>query len=94
MLMKGTHTKSTADNRKATDSLEIPPLTKEFFKTAVMGKYPSVQRRDPAIVRISPDLVKEFPSEDRVNDALRELLRIRESLVSLTSVKPKRRKSA
>jgi hypothetical protein len=46
------------------------------------------------LVRIAPELSVAFPNEQAVNQALRELLKIRETLVNLTAVKAKRKKSA
>jgi hypothetical protein len=46
------------------------------------------------LVRIAPELGVAFPNEQAVNQALRELLKIRETLVNLTAVKAKRKKSA
>ena len=48
------------------------------FSGGVRGKYVERLKEGSNVVLISPDLSEKFPSEAAVNDALRELLRIRE----------------
>ena len=47
------------------------------FSRGVRGKYAKRVRRDCVTVSIDPELSKEFPTTQAVNDALRELLRRR-----------------
>ena len=47
------------------------------FSGGVRGKYAKRVRRDRVTVSIDPELSKEFPTTQAVNDALRELLRRR-----------------
>jgi hypothetical protein len=47
------------------------------FSTGVRGKYAKHARDDSRMVSIEPDLFEQFPSDQAVNDALRELLRRR-----------------
>jgi hypothetical protein len=76
------------------DDLEIPPLGPDFFANAVMGKYYEKTMAKSNVVRIEPDLARAFPNERTVNQALRELLKFRETLVQITSNKVRRRKTA
>lgn len=48
------------------------------FSGGVRGKYVDRLKEGSNVVLISPDLSEKFPSEAAVNEALRELLRIRE----------------
>lgn len=48
------------------------------FSGGVRGKYVERLKEGSNVVLISPDLSEKFPSEAAVNEALRELLRIRE----------------
>lgn len=48
------------------------------FSGGVRGKYVERLKEGSNVVLISPDLSEKFPNEDAVNDALRELLRIRD----------------
>jgi hypothetical protein len=70
------------------DELEIPPLSPGFFRRAVQGKYYSEMMNGSNVVRIAPDLVKIFPNERTVNDALRLVKQLRDV------GKPARRKTA
>jgi hypothetical protein len=47
------------------------------FSGGVRGKYAKRVQRNPVTVSIDPELSKEFPTAQAVNDALRELLRRR-----------------
>jgi len=47
------------------------------FSKGVRGKYANRVRDDARSVRIEADLFERFPSDQAVNDALRELLRRR-----------------
>lgn len=47
------------------------------FSRGVRGKYAKRVRHDCVTVSIDPELSKEFPTTQAVNDALRELLRRR-----------------
>lgn len=76
------------------DDLDIPPMTREQMRRGVMGKmYPEVMAGSN-LVRIAPDLSESFPSEAAVSQALRQLLTIRETLMSLTANNAKRKRSA
>ena len=87
--------KKHAGARRASDGLDIPELSPGFFKNAVMGKYYARVMAKSNVVRIAPELSRAFPNEVAVNQALRELLRIRENLATITADRPvKRRKSA
>jgi hypothetical protein len=48
------------------------------FSGGVRGRYVDRLKEGSNVVLISPDLSEKFPSEEAVNEALRELLRIRE----------------
>ena len=86
--------KKTVGARRENDDLEIPAVDPEFFAHAVMGRHYAKVMEKSNIVRIAPDISAIFPNEIAVNQALRELVRIRESLTALTSNKAKRRKIA
>jgi hypothetical protein len=93
--MKSRNTKKQpADTTEADDDLDIPPTTREFFKRGKVGKYYAEIMSDCNVVRIGSDLRKAFPNEQSVNQALRELLKMRETLLSITAGKVKRKKSA
>jgi hypothetical protein len=49
------------------------------FAGGVRGKYVERYRQGTNVVLLDPDLAKVFTSSDAVNDALRELVRIREA---------------
>jgi hypothetical protein len=76
------------------DDLEIPELPASFFKKAVRGKYYARMTAKSNVVRIASDLVSAFPNESSVNHALRELLKFRETLASITADKVRRKKTA
>jgi Tfp pilus assembly major pilin PilA len=80
--------------RAANDDLEIPELGSDFFANAVMGKYYEKTMAKSNVVRIEADLSRAFPNERAVNQALRELLKFRETLVQITSNKVRRKKTA
>jgi hypothetical protein len=57
------------------DSEEMRP---EYdFSNAVQGKYADRFAQGTNLVRIQPDVAKEFPDSQSVNEALRSLLRSR-----------------
>jgi hypothetical protein len=86
--------KKPVNARRAEDDTEIPDLGPEFFASAVRGRSYARIMANSNIVRIAPDLRTAFPNEISVNQALRELLRFRETLAHITSDKVKRRKTA
>lgn len=81
-------------NAEVDDDMDIPPTPPVFFKRATMGKYYARLMHKCNVVRIAPDLTSAFPNEQTVNQALRELLKMRATLDSITSDKVKRKKSA
>ena len=85
--------RKTDAKRSTDDDLDIPPLTEEFFKTAVMGKYYRDVMARSNVVRIHKDLNDAFPNEAAVNEALRQLLTLRETLNAIVA-NPKRKKTA
>ena len=62
---------------KAKDDDLRPEYPADLIKQGVRGKYAKRVRRDCVTVSIDPELSKEFPTTQAVNDALRELLRRR-----------------
>jgi hypothetical protein len=86
--------KKSATDRRAADGLEIPELGAEFFAKAAQGRHYAKVMADSNLVRIASDLRAAFPNEASVNQALRELLRFRETLTQITSDKVKRKKIA
>ena len=86
--------KKHADENTANDDLDIPPTPPGFFKRATTGRMYGRMMMDCNVVRVAPDLRKAFPNEKSVNIALRELLKIRETLVGLIAPEVKRKKSA
>ena len=83
--------KTASVKRENDDDLEIPELGPEFFDNAVMGRHYAKMMERSNVVRIAPDISRVFPNEAAVNHALRELIRIRETLTEMTSVKPRSR---
>lgn len=75
------------------DDLEISELGPDFFANAVMGKYYARTMAQSNMVRIARDLSAAFPNEIAVNQALRELLKFKETLRQIT-VERTTRKSA
>jgi len=73
------------------DDLYIPPITRESLRKGVMGKYYAQVMTSSNVVRIAPDVNVAFPNEAAVNQALRELLKMKERLQQITSEKPRRR---
>ena len=62
--------------RAAADDLR-PEYPAELIKQGARGKYAKRVGHDCLMVSIDPELSKEFPTTEAVNDALRELLRRR-----------------
>jgi hypothetical protein len=89
--MKKKRSERTAAND---DDLEIPELPAGFFKKGVRGKYYARMMARSNVVRIAPELTGAFPNEASVNQALRELLKFRETLANITADKTKRKKTA
>jgi hypothetical protein len=88
--------KTKSKNALATENkdLEIPTVTREQMKRGVMGYMYRKVMAGSNLVRIDAELSHAFPNEAAVNQALRELLKMRETLVSITADKAKRKKSA
>ena len=86
--------KKPVNGRREGDDLEIPQLGAEFFAKAEPGRYYVRVMAGANVVRIEPDLSEIFPNEAAVNQALRELVKFRETLTSITSGKGRRKKSA
>jgi len=55
------------------------------FSRGIRGKYIERLKEGSNVVHISPELSEKFPTEAAVNEALRELLRIREQRADSTS---------
>lgn len=55
------------------------------FSLGIRGKYIERLKEGSNVVLISPELSERFPTEAAVNEALRELLRIREQQAESTS---------
>lgn len=55
------------------------------FSHGVRGKYIERLKEGSNVVLIAPELSEKFPTETAVNEALRELLRIREQRADSTS---------
>ncbi len=69
--------KSDAPTVANDEDLDIPELPPTFFKKAVRGKYHRRMMAGSNVVRIAPDLAKEFPNEEVVNEALRLVHQLR-----------------
>jgi hypothetical protein len=64
-----------SNDSKSPDSDEMRP---EYdFSNAVQGKYADRFAQGTNLVRIQPDVAKEFPDSQSVNEALRSLLKAR-----------------
>ena len=64
-----------SNDSKSPDSEEMRP---EYdFSNAVQGKYADRFAQGTNLVRIQPDVAKEFPDSQSVNEALRSLLESR-----------------
>jgi hypothetical protein len=74
--------------------LEIPPVAREELRRGVMGKYYRAVMANSNVVRIAKDLSDAFPNEASVNQALRELLKFRETLAGITADTTRRKKTA
>ena len=61
---------------------ESPELDAAFFENAEVGKYYFEMMRGSNVVRIAPDLIEQFPNEQRVNDTLRLLAGLRRVLTA------------
>jgi hypothetical protein len=55
------------------------------FSGGIRGQYIERLKEGSNVVLISPESSEKFPTESAVNEALRELLRIREQQVESTS---------
>lgn len=69
-------------------------MTRRQMRQGVMGKYYREVMAGSNLVRVAPDVQATFPNEQAVNQALRELLKMRERLISLTAGTATRKKSA
>ncbi len=67
------------NNRKPTDDLR-PEYDFRAMKGGVRGKYVKRYRAGTNLILLDPDLAKAFPNQAAVNDALRALLRLAESV--------------
>jgi hypothetical protein len=66
------------NNEPSDSDIEVDDLRPEYdFSEAMPNKYAERYRRGTNIVVIDDDLREDFPNTEAVNDALRELLRIR-----------------
>ena len=64
-----------SNDSKSPDSDEMRP---EYdFSNAVQGKYAHRFAQGTNLVRIQPDVAKEFPDSQSVNEALRSLMKTR-----------------
>jgi hypothetical protein len=81
-------------SRVTKDDLEIPPVSRQAIKRGVMGKYYRDVMANSNVVRIAPDLNEAFPNEASVNEALREVLRFRETLMRISPARFKRKRTA
>ena len=64
-----------SNDSKNPDSEEMRPHYD--FSNAVQGKYADRFAQGTNLVRIQPDVAKEFPDSESVNEALRSLLKSR-----------------
>jgi len=70
--------KKTSSKVRGRDSDDMPAeYPPGFFRGGVRGKYYEEYVRSQKLVRIAPDLAKEFPNEEMVNEALRLAQQIR-----------------
>jgi hypothetical protein len=65
--------------KKETPGDEDDMLPEYDFSNAVVGKCAERYKHGTNLARLDPDLAKEFPTSASVNEALREVLRIREN---------------
>ena len=71
----------TGDKQEETQEWEddLPPeydpaLLKGLLQSGVRGKYTERYREGTNLVKLAPDVAAAFPTEQAVNDALRELI--------------------
>ncbi len=71
----------TDDKQEETEQTEddLPPeydaaLLKGLLQNGVRGKYAQRYREGTNLVKLAPDVAAAFPTEQAVNDALRELI--------------------
>jgi len=69
---------------KASDELR-PEYKWEDLGVGVRGKYFEEHRKGTNLVLLSPDVVKVFPTEKAVNEALRSLISLAEKSTGRTS---------
>jgi hypothetical protein len=50
------------------------------FSEATRGKHASAVTRDAVMVRLDPDVARQFPTAEAVNEALRLLARLKKQL--------------
>lgn len=61
----------------AIDLSDSPELDASFFKRATRAKYLARVASSSNVVRIDPELTKDFPNEAAVNEALRLVQQLR-----------------
>lgn len=73
--------------KKATPEAKEEEMLSEYdFSNAVVGKYAERYREGSNVALLDAELVRQFPTSESVNEALRELLRIREEKARYTGV--------
>jgi hypothetical protein len=82
--------KRTANNI----SEDMPELDLRRVRVTGVGEHFRKMAAANRYVQLAPDVSRAFPDSAAVNDALRQLLKMRQTLVSLPVGKTRRRKSA
>lgn len=81
---------------KSSEEIDLsgtPELGEAFFKRARFANLSADMAKNCNVVRIAPDLRKDFPNEASVNEALRLLKRLR-TLDTLNKKRTTKKKSA
>ncbi len=70
-------------SRKAVDELRRE-YKRSDFSTLVRGKYAARLARETNVVMLEPEVAKAFPNDRAVNEALRGLLEVADTMARLT----------
>jgi hypothetical protein len=71
--------------KKAKSDELRPEYRREDLGPGIRGKYLDAYRSGTNLVLLSPDVAKVFPTEDKVNEALRSLIEVAKRSVGRTS---------
>lgn len=69
--------KSRTSSKRSSDALKIAETPASFFNSAQVGKYYRQYAASRHVVKLAPDVAREFNNDDEVNAALRIVVQLR-----------------